>query len=254
MAMLARYFGMSGIGYWSRSQLRQVLKSLTHFVNSEWDKYIILQAVDLASRCPNRLANEIGAFVWLALSTSAANNPIAYLPPLSSNLDTCVALFKDPNIRDTYPTLFGYVFTVILSLGHRSFVWTNWLTREDRIVLNAAQVHLISLRRETTLRLSWLSRPPSQNWGGFCTTCSMHMDNAWRASFARCGTLDSDVPLEDISRLVLLPSYRQIFADSIHSIPKPCEEDCYARALYKIDSGQTGVFFDMYSMYEHFVE
>lgn len=254
ISALAYRFGMLELQLWSRSQLELVFKSVTRFVNSNWDKDTLLQAMNCANRRDDWLAGHMRNFVWLALSTSAPNNPLLYQRPRSSNLDTCVALYKDPDLPEKYPGLFGYIFTIVLSLGHRSSVWTSQLTREDRHVLYTAQAHLISIRDESDLDLSWLSRPPSQNWGFVCNSCADHIDTAWGASLAGCANLDSIIPLEDISKLVLLPSYGQLFVDLIWSNPRPCTNWCNQTTWATIENRMRRVFLGMYSKYNYFVE
>ncbi|KAF8599770.1 hypothetical protein BDV93DRAFT_293730 [Ceratobasidium sp. AG-I] len=141
IAVLARHFGMSEIETWSCSRLGPIVKSPTQVANSSWDKDTVLQAMDSADGFDGkflgynacfRFASDMHTVVRLALSPFTS----ALQPPLSSNLDTCVALYKDPSLPKLHPDLFGYVFTVILSLGHRSSIWANQLTREDRAVFN----------------------------------------------------------------------------------------------------------------------
>ncbi|KAF8599767.1 hypothetical protein BDV93DRAFT_525854, partial [Ceratobasidium sp. AG-I] len=250
-----RYFGMTELRDWSYSQLDIVLKSVTGFVNASWDKATIIQALTCAQTMDYWNCDDLCAFVNLALSTSAPNNPLTYQPPLSSNLDTCIALYKDPNLPKTYPVLFDYVFTVILSLGHRSSVWINQLTREDRNILYAAQVHLVSLGADSDLKLSWLSHPPSKNRSDFCSnSCTKDADTAWSTSFAYYGALNSDIPLVDIAKLVLLPSYRQLFADSTQSYFKSCKNGCARKPLFRIDVWIEAVFDAMCRKYQHFAE
>ncbi|KAF8599765.1 hypothetical protein BDV93DRAFT_525852, partial [Ceratobasidium sp. AG-I] len=251
--IIVRYFGMSKLRTWSHSQLDVILRSATGFVNASWDSENVNQVVTCAFEENNWLSYDLRAFILLALSTSVPNNPLAYKPPLSYNLDACVALYKDPKLPQTHPSLFGYVFAVILSLGRRSPVWTGQLTQEDRTVLNAAQVDLTSLGNDPELALSWLSQLPSQNWSWFCNnSCAKAADTAWRASFARCGVFDSAVPLVDISKLILLPGYRQLFVDTAQSNPHSCPCDS-EDVLFSIDGGIELIFTAMCGKYQYFV-
>ncbi|KAF8599766.1 hypothetical protein BDV93DRAFT_609064 [Ceratobasidium sp. AG-I] len=206
--IITRHFGMSKLHTWSHTRLEMILRSVTGFVNTTWDKCTIMQAAACAYEGASYLSYDLRAFLYLALSTSAPNNPLAHRLPLSSNLDTCVALYKDRDLPERYPSLFGYVFTLILSLGHHSPIWTSQLTREDRNILYTAQAHLISLGVDPNFELSRLLQPASQTWSFRCTSCTSHIDTAWSTSFAGFGSLNSTIPLEDISKLVLLPSYR----------------------------------------------
>ncbi|KAF8593403.1 hypothetical protein BDV93DRAFT_612242 [Ceratobasidium sp. AG-I] len=252
---ITRYFGMSKLHDWACSRLKGVLKLATEIFNTSWDKGTIMQVATCLYEESHWLNCNLHAFILLTLSTSAQNNPIAHQLPVSSNLDTCVALYKDPSLPKTYPAIFGYVFTVILSLGHRSSVWTNQLTREDRNILYAAQVHLMSLGDDPDLDLSWLSQSPSKYRIEFCSdSCIKDTNTAWSASFALCGASDSVIPLVDVSMLVLLPGYRQLFADSARSNFKSCINECACNALNSIDAWTQAIFAAMCNKYKYFVE
>ncbi|KAF8593404.1 hypothetical protein BDV93DRAFT_549543 [Ceratobasidium sp. AG-I] len=251
---MTRHFGMYKLGSWSDSRLSLVLESATGFVNTGWDKETLTQAGYFPSEeFSMTTEDDLRIFAWLALSTSIPSNPITSQPPLLSNLDTCVAIFKDPGLLKG-TSLFGYVFTVILSLGHRSSTWTNQLTREDRTVLYAAQVHLTSLGGDSNLDLSWISQPSYQDWGYFCTSCTDLVDTVWDTTFAKCSSLNYNVPLEDISRLVLLPSCRQLFIDSTRSDPKLCVHQCAHNVWDYIDRKLLGTFYYMADKHNYFVE
>lgn len=266
IAILARHFGMSEIESWSFSRLTPLIKAPIHVANSSWDKNSILQVMEntegldythvMEHLADRRFANDMNTTVWLALSTLAPNSPLAYQTPLSSNLDTCVALYKDSSFSKTHPALFGYVFTIILSLGHRSSVWTKQLTREDRTVLYAAQVNLTSLDKDPDLDLSQLLQVPKSflaRDSPFWSYCRPQQYNAWDASFANLGTLNSSTPLEDICKLVLLPAYRQLFADSTRAYGH-CFAGYCQRALDDIDAAVNNIFMGMYRKYEYFIE
>ncbi|KAF8599761.1 hypothetical protein BDV93DRAFT_525849 [Ceratobasidium sp. AG-I] len=254
--IITRYCGMSRLHNWSYTQLRVIISSTTVFDNTSWDKDTIMQTAACAYEGGSALSYDLRVFLYLALSTLAPNNSFAYQSTPSSNLDICVALYKDPCLPEKYPDIFGYVFTVILSLGHRSSVWTNRLKREDRNILYAAQTHLISLQKESGIDLSWISQPPSQNWGVACESCASHLDAAWGASLASCGSLDSVIPLEDITRLVLLPSYSHKFLNNLLSPrPGPCIGGlCNALMRHKVVEKMQGVFSGMCGKYKYFVE
>ncbi|KAF8599763.1 hypothetical protein BDV93DRAFT_609062 [Ceratobasidium sp. AG-I] len=252
---ITRYFGMTELREWSYSQLEIVLESVSSFVNSSWDKDTIIQAMSCAQPMDCRNSYNLYTFVSLALSTEARSSTLAYESPLLSNLDTCVALYKDCSLPQTYPSLFGYVFSVILSLGHRSPIWINQLTREDRNVLYAAQAHLVFIGSDPDLGFSWLWQPLILNRCGYCSdSCTEDAETAWSASFARCGDFHSKIPLEDISNLLLLPSYRQLFADATQSRFNSCRRECARRMLGSIDETVEAVFAAMCRKHKYFVE
>ncbi|KAF8599771.1 hypothetical protein BDV93DRAFT_525857 [Ceratobasidium sp. AG-I] len=257
ISMLAYRFGMSKLEAWSRSQLALVLNSLIHFINSDWDKITLLRVVHYARTLSVALRSQMRTLVQLALSIPIPNNPLEFQPPLSPNINACIALYKDPELPRTQSTLFGYIFTIILSLGHSSSVWATQLTRDDRTTLYAAQLHLVSLHNIPDLDMSWFAQPPRtlpKTLPPVCTSCTKDVNHAWNESFARCGSIDSPIPSEDIYKLVHLPAYRQLFADSIRLSSELCEEECGRMILDSIDVMLCRIFSNMCRKYQHFAE
>ncbi|KAF8599768.1 hypothetical protein BDV93DRAFT_525855 [Ceratobasidium sp. AG-I] len=250
---MARHLGMYNLGSWSDSQLGLVLNSATGFVNNSWDKKTLIQAGYFPLGESYMIVDDLSVFALLALSASAPNNPITYQPPTLLNLDTCVSIFKDPGLLKG-TSIFGYAFTVILSLGHYSSIWTNQLTREDRTVLYAAQAHLILLEEDPGLDLSWIFQPSRRIWVYSCTPCTNLFNTVWGASFAKCTSLNSNIPLVDISKLVLLPIYRQFFIASTRSNPKSCRRKCARRVWRYIDDKLLDTFYCMACKYNYIVK
>lgn len=257
ISVLAERFGMTHLEAWSCSRLELVLKSVARFANSKWDKDTLLRVMRYADALENNFGDEMCALVRLALSTSAPKTPLKYQRPLISNLDTCVALYKDPELSKKHPALSGYAFTVILSLGHNSSVWADQLTREDRYILYAAQAHLISISRDPDLQLSQVLQPPeifpTNFFDIFAASCRNVIFTAWGASFASLGDLDSSAPLEDVSKLVLLPACREIFANSLRTKHPTCVSGDCGRKLHTVDTELNKLFVRMHRKYRHFV-
>ncbi|KAF8599769.1 hypothetical protein BDV93DRAFT_293726 [Ceratobasidium sp. AG-I] len=246
---------MSELHVWSYYQLKGILKLATGFFNTSWDKDTIMQAVTCVYEENHWFFYNLHAFMFLTLSTSALNNPLVHESPLLSNRDTCVALYQDPSLPKTHPILFGYVFTVILSLGLRSSVWTKQLTRDDRNILYAAQAHLASLGDDYFLEFSWISQSPAKNRSEYCSdSCTKYANTAWSASFASFAVLDSAASLMDASKLALLPSYRHLFVECTRPVFKSCKCKCARKALRRIDEGIEDIFYAMCCMHEYLVE
>ncbi|KAF8599773.1 hypothetical protein BDV93DRAFT_525859 [Ceratobasidium sp. AG-I] len=166
----------------------------------------------------------------------------------TSTLETCVVLYKtlSTSTKKYDSITFGYVFTIILSLGHRSPTWADQLTRDERAVLYAAQAHLTSLRKDKELDLGWLVHPRTSSLlHKTCSACSGCFDTVWNASFGQCGTIDSAAPLRDVSELVILPQCRHIFARGVRSSSWRCEFQCGMSMLKKIDSKIERLFLDL---------
>lgn len=246
---------MSKFHVWSYYRLKGILKLAAGVSNDSCDKATIMQIAGCVYKESNWFFYNLNAFTFLALSTSVPNNPLVAQPSLSSNLDICVALYKDPDLPKAYPILFGYIFTIILSLGHRSSVWTKQLTREDCNILYTSQVHLASLDDESFLEFSWLTQFPSKSRSDFCSdSCAQDADTAWIGSFAYYRAVSSPLSSVGISKLVLLPNYRQLFANSTQSLFESCKCKCASKTLYRIGEGINDIFYAMYRIYEHLLE
>ena len=166
----------------------------------------------------------------------------------TSTLKTCATLYGElSNSTRKYDNItFGYVFIIILSLGHRSPIWTDQLTRDQRAILYTAQAHLTSLRKDKELDLAWLAHPRTSSLlHKTCSACSNRFDTVWDASFGQCGTINSAVPLRDVSELVVLPQCRHIFARGVRSSSWRCEFQCGMNILRKIDSKIERLFLDL---------
>ncbi|QRV83234.1 hypothetical protein RhiJN_11250 [Ceratobasidium sp. AG-Ba] len=224
--LLAVYFGMKGLELWAHAQLELVLQSSTRLSNYAWGKDTLLQAISCANNRPKGtqdVSRNMLAFVCLILGSST--DPLqSSRAHTAANLNTCVQLYKDASLPGALPTLFGCVFTLILSLGHQSTVWKDKLTRDERAALYVAQATFTRLTRHPELSLDWLSSPLTTIAAGeVCHMCKQHFNVLWGSSFGRCPDLNSVVPLEDVVELARLPQYRQTFADAVYSSAWVCE-------------------------------
>ncbi|KAG8730723.1 hypothetical protein FRC12_020106 [Ceratobasidium sp. 428] len=157
ISLLAMTFGMNDLGIWAHCQLKVLLQSSGSLASKAWKEDTLLQALRCAYIMPGDTVDfehDMLAFLYLVLSPSTSS-----LQDSQSgfNLETCVGLFKRVGLLESAPQLFGYIFAIILSLGHQSPVWKENLTREDRAALYAAQVHLVRLGRYEGLSLRWLT-------------------------------------------------------------------------------------------------
>ncbi|KAG9074107.1 hypothetical protein FS749_014376 [Ceratobasidium sp. UAMH 11750] len=231
---LSTLFGMKSLGLWARSQLGIALRSAGVLASYGWEKATLLQAVLCArdmQEDASDVANNMLALVYLVLSFSADTSP----SQKEAALNLSSSLFKDIFVFDQRPELFGCALTVILSLGHQSPVWREQLTREQRASLYVAQAHLTRLSQYPGLSLKWLASPPLTNTGA-CATCATHLQTFWAKTFRQCGSLDSDIPLHDVSKLVPLPQYREQLARLLSTMW--CAVNCGAKekVLHAVDS------------------
>lgn len=255
IASLSQRFGMVKLEAWARTQLTLLLQSPDRLVDGPWDKDTLLQIKSYADITGNQnLIRQTTPFVRLVISLSTHPSAMAQPPSslnLASCLGACVELYKDPTIQASNPALFGFVFIAILSLGHRSPVWANKLTRNDRTTLYTAQAHLISLGDNLSTS-GWL-RHPRQIFQAMritiCKACSQQFDLLWAASFGKCGQLTSTTALEDISKLVELPQHRQILSRPSWSL---CDSNCKTHVLDEIDACTELLFEDLASKHDYF--
>jgi hypothetical protein len=114
----------------------------------------------------------------------------------------CAGFYHNLKESNTDPALFGCVFLNVLSLGHRSSVWSTYLTRDDRAILYAAQAQLIDVSEELKIDLGWLSGPDPTISRGLCGGCGVKIKTSWARSLRQCSNaLGSGLPLKDVSIL-----------------------------------------------------
>lgn len=157
--MLASYFGMRNLESWVHSQTRILLQSEEALAAQKWSGedltrlFTYLQIGDM----PN-FQHELLILIQLILCPQ--NTPLSCIPDENnSNLLVYAKVYKSPHLATSNPALFGALFAVILSFDHRSSVWTELLTRDNRAVLYAARADLTNLRDSKDLELSWLLQP-----------------------------------------------------------------------------------------------
>ncbi|KAF8598159.1 hypothetical protein BDV93DRAFT_547508 [Ceratobasidium sp. AG-I] len=263
---LALRFGMRALSLWGLSQLLPLLKS-RDLANYAWDKKILCKMLSCLSAHPSiGDHSEILDFILTILSISIENPPTPQ-DSLTPILNTCVHWYKNLSPSSHIMperTIFGYVFALILSLGHRSAVWTDNLTRADRLILYAAQAHLTCLKQDIVVDLGWIYNPRGYYIGNTaCLTCGKQLDSVWDASFGLCGPLSSYMPLEDVTKLVQLPKYRQAFANIVLSEnwERLCEgedegegegERCGAMMLGVVDGCIEKSFWSLAGKYNYF--
>ncbi|KAG9127996.1 hypothetical protein FRC07_006356 [Ceratobasidium sp. 392] len=178
-------------------------------------------------------------YVW-AMDPSLAR-PAFTTKAIERVRDQLTRLFKIPNLRESDPSLFGFTFSLLLSLGHKFWSKSTLLTRQDRIILLSAQVHLTPLP-ESRISLEWLNAYAqkgdriSKSRHKPCARCLI--TRAWDEAFggAYKDTLYSSTPLAGVSALVLLPHRRQCFADAIGKLsPAICSVKCREAVLKFVD-------------------
>lgn len=210
ISRVARGFRMSKLEEWAQSQLCLVLESMYDLALDEWDKETLLRLDSYAqSTSKPHIISSVTTFIQYFVSISA-NNQAASQQPIPSNLDTCLQLYRDPNLPKDNPAIFGCVFASILSLGHYSTVWTSLMSNKDRAVLYAAQVQFTSVSEELK-NVGWLQSGvySLSSIDEVCSQCQAQLGYLWSETFGKCGGLKSNVALEDVTSLARLPQYRR---------------------------------------------
>lgn len=246
---VADILNMYKLNNWARSQLELLLGSGSWFSKYTWDEELLLQ-LD-AAVWEEWFYYDVQAFLRLILTPP---DPIASHHKTATRLETCISLYKNPKLLAERGTLFGWVFLYILSLGHRSPAWLDKLTRDDRLVLYAAQAELTNLSSRPDLPLDWLTLHEDLISNLDCEDCLPRLEVTWNSIFGRVGRLNSVVPLEDIRRIMFLPACRQEFAQAVHSPSWPCQRGCSNQVLAMYDMGLSGLCYQFSDIHKHFVE
>ncbi|CAE6360579.1 unnamed protein product [Rhizoctonia solani] len=109
------------------------------------------------------------------------------------------------------PVLLGCIFLKLLSLGHRSRIWSERVTRKDKAILYAAQVQFVDASKEFK-SLRWV-RPdlPREaiNVSKLCPKCESNVKNDWKKFFGELSEgMGSGLPLKDVSLLTQIAGFR----------------------------------------------
>ncbi|CAE6477735.1 unnamed protein product [Rhizoctonia solani] len=183
---LADRLHMWGLADWAQQQIELLLKSASQLIENFWDEETILQIATFGRAAEQEFSSQLHTFLRRILKPDVHGN----LTP--HNLDLCVSLYGNSEVLGINQELFGWTFLLVLSLGHRSAAWSTKLSREDRLVLYAAQAELVKLSEYAPLGISWLaqSRHPTNGLLHICcSVCSARCDEAWTTAFGKLGAL-----------------------------------------------------------------
>ncbi|KAH7334319.1 hypothetical protein B0J17DRAFT_672904 [Rhizoctonia solani] len=205
-------FGIQRVDAWSQLHIRDSLKTFvaTHRLPDNWDAQAILRLVrymqstvvtDYRYEALYLMRHIISALVKKAYEL---NNEI----PQGKIIDMCAALYKEKDTLINSPGFFGFIFAIIVSLGPRSPIWADCLTREERRVLYVANANLTPLGH-AGLEVDWVLNPIRVRQ--VCSQCSNIFDDSWGGSFSQCGDFKSRLLSEDIRHVVALPEYLMQF-------------------------------------------
>ncbi|CAE6440623.1 unnamed protein product [Rhizoctonia solani] len=217
--------GLRTLDTWFQMHISKILKELADKlpVQDDWDSRSMVQLMLYMQK------TGVLKYRWNILSaarlTISKAITMAYpgigKAPQGNMVNACAALYEERSLRLHNPGLFGFVFIVILSLGHKSPVWEDQLTREDRRVLYAAAMIFTCLSNHADLGISWLLNPTEIKH--VCNRCSNNFDSCWNATFSRLKGLKSHVQLEDIRCIVGIPFYLSRFLVAFASKSTFCD-------------------------------
>ncbi|KAJ1301681.1 hypothetical protein OPQ81_008917 [Rhizoctonia solani] len=219
IASLSHQFGMTELEKWAQEQLKLVLQSSHDFAYHQWDRDTLGRLHSYAySSGDSAIRLSVKTFIQYFISISADKDK-ALSVPVSSNVSTCIELYKDETLRQRDPALFGCIFAAIVSQDHRTGAWISTLMQQDKALLYAAQVHLTSIAKGLQ-SLQWLLSPVSELpfFTKICLTCQITLGHLWVNTFGKCGSLNSSVLGEDISSLAYLPQHLHALSQSWRNV------------------------------------
>ncbi|KAG8704575.1 hypothetical protein FRC11_009771, partial [Ceratobasidium sp. 423] len=213
LGRLAGRFGMKRLDSWAQSKLDMIFQNwiLELSERTSWNSAIILQLVqhmkmtsvaDYRDRILRGTRLVMGALIVKSDECDLGDESKDRFGSTITRI--CTDLYKDKSLPTDAPCIFGFAYAFVLSLGHRSPVWVNDLSREDRRVLHASNSILTRLCDHAELGVGWLTKPTDMSHIiNDCSVCSSssNFNTWWDRGFGECKGLNSPIPLEDIRHL-----------------------------------------------------
>ncbi|CAE6475647.1 unnamed protein product [Rhizoctonia solani] len=247
VAEIASRFSAPNLKSWAHAELRKIASSayeeLSRFsMRTDYQ----LRALLYAKRTQDEeLAAQVRNAIQLHFAWISVNSPLKLVTTagaLDTSRERLVRVFKQHNLQDIDPALFGFAFCGILGLGHEVWMKDSLLSREDRVMLLSGQVRLMPLP-VSTLGLGWMNTLNCQNRKGTGTPieCCSECDHilSWEASFGdnyRQQLCATTPPLCGISQLAILPIQRLVFRGALYENNSlNCTNSCCDRILEFVD-------------------
>ncbi|CAE6529021.1 unnamed protein product [Rhizoctonia solani] len=254
LGYLACRFGMKRLDAWVQVQIHTMLRHFVrkHRVIDDWNARDILRLVRyMQTTTVIDYQHELLDFMRNIISTLIVQNyAFNDATPHNPIINVCAALYQEREVLIDSPGFFGFIFAIIVSLGHRSPIWIDRLTREDRRILYAANTILICLSDHANLDVSWVIDPSVIK--NVCTECSSMYDGCWKESFSRCKGLKSRVLLEDIRHIAALPDYRFPFVSLLSRRITSCQ--CLNNMSTQVEQRMESLYCALTEKYKHLVE
>ena len=251
IADLSHRFVAPRLEAWALEQLK-VLSTSIEKLSLGWASVTYqIRALNYARLIQDKtLGHRIRTFVKLSYSYLLPNSLVT-LRESSIPLErkTFLAMFKYPNLQKDHPSLFGFVFCVVLSLGHEFWLHQPLLTRDDRIMLLSAHALLTPLPF-LKLELDWIEGTLSEaNPHGSepgprsCAHCNFQA--TWKQYFSRGyykelkGKQEPSGGVYSLSKLI---AKRVLFADALDKLGEGCTNNCKICFIEFVDEKIERVF------------
>ncbi|CAE6450894.1 unnamed protein product [Rhizoctonia solani] len=169
-------------------------------------------------------------------------------------VDLLLGLFRAPNLREKDPSMFGFLFLLLLEHGHET--WNRKVfTHLDRMAFFSTQCYLTPLPGSLKIPSAtpffdkiksakkFARRFSSNLTQTSCVKkCYREAFSFWKAEFDDnyYDNMASSEPLVAIGSLLAIPSQRLGFSEKLHNIK--CDHRCYLRLLGRVDRDIQGLY------------
>ncbi|KAG8716477.1 hypothetical protein FRC09_015709 [Ceratobasidium sp. 395] len=254
---LADRFGMEDIETWAAGQLKSLVKS---------------SATLVVTGARKETGDGIPAALILALQYAIAiedtplvhnlRSLVQYYCTIPTNLSApvLVELLRYPGLHEEDYSLFGFLFIMLLNLGHDEWE-QECFTRRDRIAFFSAQSYLTPLPKSLAKNFYMpLITKPSYMPGGdlevfgednCLQNCRRHLSLAWKTAFDSSyyrGVTSSEA-MKPTAELKRLPSLRFEFANTVRTL-SACKKNCGNTALKLLDESISTLFVYLAGYYQ----
>ncbi|KAG9118560.1 hypothetical protein FRC07_006871 [Ceratobasidium sp. 392] len=235
-------FGMADIEEWAEEQLESFAETSATRI-----------ATGAKDQMKDRIPQVFISTLWHAMAMEDPSrghdvrNLIQYYCTLSPNLSPSALFehFRNPQLLEKDPSLFGFLFVTLLNLGHN--VWEHKpFTREDRIIFFSAQSYLTPLPKSLGKGFTMpLLKKPLYESGRLqefedkvCPEgCHRRLTTAWKGVFNAkyYDNVSSNEAMRATAQLGQLPCLRLEYAKVVRAHPS-CDSDCSLETLEWLDA------------------
>lgn len=260
VAHLSHRFAATKLEAWALGQLRGISRSLLSLAQQTQDIDRLLQALSYARILEDKLFERQVQTLIEQSYRSILRASIQ--PPTSIDLvrqQSLITMFEHPNLQADYPSLFGFVFCLVLSQGSQFWLKQPSFSREDRIKFMSAHVHLTPFPG-SELELDWIDDTlteahPRGNAPGPQTCAQCDFLPSWRAWFAPFSKKLKEQQIPETGAILLsrLATRRVGFAQDVGSLDGSCVEKCKERFIKFVDE-KTDRVFALFAAFYKYVE